>query len=225
MDIRHQEYAAYYQARYQKVAKNPWYPHTAAAERELLDAITTAPSLEAFDDVLRSRNLNVKCAVARVRDDQTARARFYGEMDQPIRAGSALEILENLDSRGYTNVMDLQTMVSEVEMRWMTRIFRDEHLIEEFWGDWKVLEDIECYRYAVVPERWKAERSQSAAADIARGRESWRTHTLPQVRKFDPDYQTDHDLLREPRHRRKVPVEDGVFERRLAGHRRYVGVE
>jgi hypothetical protein len=223
MESRHQEYIDYYRVRYEKVARDPLYPHTAQAERELYEAISGAPSLEAFGEILKAKGLNVKGAVARVRDQYTARARFYSELEETVRAGAALEILQHLDARAYTDVMDLMTMVSDVETRWMVRISSDEHLIEAFWGDWKVLEDIECMTYAPVPDRWKEKRSRSIAGELARGIESWRSMTLPEIRKYDPAYVTDHDLLRATRHRRKVPIYDGAFERRIAGHKAFIG--
>ncbi|MBU1068422.1 hypothetical protein KJ975_02545 [Myxococcota bacterium] len=224
MEQQHQEYVDYYRVRYEKVANHPKYPFTAHAERELYEAIAGAPSLEAFGEILQARGLNVKCAVARIRDNYTARARFYTELEETVRAGAALEILHHLETTEYTDVMALQSMVSDVETRWMNRISSDEHLIEEFWGDWKVLEDIECAEYAPVPERWKEKRRRLNAQEIARGIEAWRTRTLPEMRKFDPAYVPDHDLLRAPRHRRKVPVYDGAFERRILGHKNYLGV-
>ncbi len=223
MESRHQEYVDYYRVRYEKVAREPSYPHTARAEWEMYQAIAGAPSLEAFGEILQSQGLNVKVAVARVRDQYTARARFYSELQETVRAGASLEILQNLDAKDYTDVMDLMSMVSDVETRWMIHISSDEHLIEEFWGDWKVLEDIECMQYAPVPDRWKEKRRASIARELSRGTEVWRTLTLPEMRKYDPSYVANHDLLREPRHRRKVPINDGAFERRILGHKALIG--
>jgi len=224
MEQRQREYVEYYRVRYRKVQDSSLYPHTAQAELEMLRAIESAPSLEAFGDLVRERALNVKVAVARVRDEQIARVNHYLERKEKVRAGSALEILRTLDERDFDDVMELSSMVTDVETRWMNRISADEHLIEEFWGDWKILEDIECDEHAEVPERWKAERRAAAQREIVRGNESWRDHGLPNIRKFDPSYTANHDLLREPRHRRKVPIGDGAFERRIVGHKRYLGV-
>ncbi len=46
MDQRHSEYVAYYESRLAKYEGNPLYPRSAAAERALFDAISTASSLE-----------------------------------------------------------------------------------------------------------------------------------------------------------------------------------
>ncbi len=182
MESRHQEYVDYYRVRYEKVAREPSYPHTARAEWEMYQAIAGAPSLEAFGEILQSQGLNVKVAVARVRDQYTARARFYSELQETVRAGASLEILQNLDAKDYTDVMDLMSMVSDVETRWMIHISSDEHLIEEFWGDWKVLEDIECMQYAPVPDRWCCDGSTLGDASGPSGGLAGRLRLLCSVR-------------------------------------------
>lgn len=225
MDARHQEYVAYYEARLRNVAGNPLYPHTEAAERALYEAIRTAPDLAAFRERLERDQLEVACAVARVRDQATARAALYDELDEPVRAGPEKAILALLDQRTFTDVQSLTEAVGAIEGEWRARIAADETLIEEFWGDWKILEDIEEREQAIVPHAWHPERLESVAKERRTGAEHYHQHTLPETRKFVPDYQPDYQALGETRHRRKMPVADAIIHRRIAGHRRYRGLD
>lgn len=225
MDQRHAEYVEYYRSRLKKFEGNPMYPHSEAAERAMFDAIATASSLEEFRTRQAEGKLALACAIATVRDEQNAQIAFLTEIQESVRVQPHLEILRNLDSQSYTDVGQVTTMVSEVMTRWNLEIARDETLIAEFWPDWKVLEDIEMLEQAAVPEAWFAERQASHAAAIQRGREHYHGHSLPETRKFVPDYMPDHQALWQPRHRRKVPLADDIVAERIAGHKRYVGVE
>ena len=223
MDQRHQEYIEYYQARLKKYENNPLCPHTAAAERALFEAISTASSIEEFGERVKQGKLNIKCAIALVRDQETARANLYKELEEHVRAGSSLEILQKLDS--IETVEDLNTMVTDVETRWHGRIAADETTVPEFWGDWKILEDIECDEKAQVPEQYRPERQKAVEEEIRRGTQTWNQETIPNMRKFVPDYEYGWDLLWETRHRRLIPVSDDVLKRRIEDHKRYVGAK
>jgi hypothetical protein len=225
MDQRQQEYVAYYEARLRNVAGNPLYPHTEAAERALYEAIRSAPSLEAFRERLEKEKLEVGCAVARVRDQATARAALYEELEEPVRAGPEKAVLALLESRTFDDVQSLTEAVGAIEGEWRLRISADETLIDHFWGDWKILEDIEESEQAIVPHGWHPERLESAARERQKGAEHYRKHTLPETRKFFPDYEPDYQALWAVRHRRKMPVADPIVQRRIAGHRRYRGID
>jgi len=225
MDQRHQEYVAYYEARLRNVAGNPLYPHSEAAERALYEAIRDAASLEAFRERLEQEKLEVACAVARVRDQATARAGLYEELEEPVRAGPEKAVLALLESRSFDDVQSLTEAVGAIEGEWRQRIGADETLIEEFWGDWKILEDIEESEQAIVPQGWHPERLESAARERQTGAEHFHQVTLPETRKFFPAYEPDYAALWAVRHRRKMPVADPIVERRIAGHRRYRSID
>lgn len=225
MDQRHQEYLAYYEARLRNVAGNPLYPHTEAAERALCDALRSAPTLEAFRERLEREKLEVACAVARVRDQATARAALYDELEEPVRAGPEKAVLALLDSRAFTDVQSLTEAVGAIEGEWRQRIAADETLIEELWSDWKILEDVEECEQAIVPHAWHPERLERAARERRTGAEHHHQVTLPETRKFIPDYQPDYQALWQVRHRRKMPLADLIVQRRIACHRRYRGID
>jgi len=224
MDQRHQEYVEYYRARMRKYEGNPMYPHSYAAERALFEAISTAASLDEFGDRLRAGKLDVACAIARVRDHAVAESAFYAELEEPVRAAPHLEILQKLDSMTFDNAQDLNSMVTETLTRWNMEISKDEMLLPDFWGDWKIMEDIECDEQAIVPERWHQERRESVANELARGAEHYAQVTIPEARKFFPDYVPRHEQLWETRHRRKIPLADDIVAQRIENHKRYWGI-
>ena len=225
MEQRHQEYVDYYRARLERAEANKArYPETAAAERALCEAISTAATLEQFREREREGKLSLACAVARTRDVERAEADFYLEIEETVRAQPHLEVLRRLDESPPQTVEDLTTLVTETLDRWNLAISADETLRGEFWGDWKVLEDIECDERAEVPERWREERTRSVAKELERGASHWRDHVIPEMRKFVPDYEPRWKELWEMRHRRRFPLADKVVEGRIADFKRYVGV-
>ncbi len=225
MDQRHTEYVEYYRARLAKYENNPLYPNLEAAERALFDAISTAATLEEFRERQAQGNLALKCAIARVRDMETAEANLYTELQETVRAAPNLEVLRRLDETAFDNVQDLVSMVSEVHVKWQLEITRDEMLRSEFWNDWKIMEDIECDQQAAVPEDWHDERRRSVASELERCATFWREHTIPEFKKFVPDFAPDWNKLLETRHRRLAPLADDIVTEKIAAHKRLVGVE
>jgi hypothetical protein len=225
MDQRHSEYIDYYRARLKKYEGNPTYPHSAAAEKEMFEAISTASDLEEFGEIVHGQKLPLKCAIALVRDTYTAWAKLYEELEETVRLQPNLVILKNLDEMEFDTVMDLNTMVTDVETKWQLRISEDETLRVEVWGDLKIIEDTVEDEVAEVPGTWAEERRQSVANELRRGSEHWNQHTIPEAKKFFPDFQPDWETLWESRHRRVMPIPDESLRRRIADHRRRVGVE
>jgi hypothetical protein len=223
MDQRHAEYVEYYRVRAQKYQNNPFFPHSAAAEQALYNAIATASSLEEFGERLRAGHLNVACAVARQRDIATAEANFFQARNEVVREAPWREILANLDANHYTDVLDLNTMVTSVLDKWNLKISEDEMLRGDFATDWKIMEDIETDEQTDVPDEWHAERQQSHAEELERGRTHFHDITLPEWRKFIPHYQPNWAILSQPRHRRHFLVSDDVFNYRIHQHMRYCG--
>jgi hypothetical protein len=224
MEKRHAEYVEYYRARLAGCEGNPLYPHTAAAERALFEAISTAASLEEFRQREAAGQLSLRCAIARVRDTEAAEARFYQELEEVVRAQPCLEILRRLDESPPQTVEDLNSLVTSVHDRWNARITADETLRDELWDDWKILEDIECDERAVVPPRWHEERRRAVARELEKGAAHYREHTLPETRKFVPDYAPDYEALWELRHRRRFPLGNDIVGEKIAAHRRYRGI-
>jgi hypothetical protein len=224
LDSRQRAYLEYYEARARKYDGHPLYPNLAVAERALCDALREALRLEDFRERLRRDRLELRCAIARVRDTAMAEATFYEEIAEPVRAEPHREVLRALDAQRFDDVQQLTRVVNEIHVRWQVEISRDEMLRSDFWNDWKVLEDLECEEVAEVPARWREERARRAADTRARAAAHWREHWLPGVRRRIPDYTPDWDALWAKRHRRCFPVPDDVLAQRLAEHPRLLGV-
>ena len=52
---------------------------------------------------------------------------------------------------------------------------------DEFYSDFKVLEDIEVWEKAEVPDEWKAEIKESIQKDVESGRKQWEEDILPNL--------------------------------------------
>lgn len=222
MDARHQEYIEYYRARLRRYDGDPHYPRTAAAQRAMLGAIETAPDLESVGQRVIGEALHVKCAVALVWDQEEARAKLYGELDEPVRAAPHRQVVDALAARDFTDVAALNTMVSETLDRSNAPITADEVPRDEFWNALKVLEDLAIWETAEVPDEWKAERAEFIAETRARMAETAAT-SRDGVRKFVPDYAPDWDALWQTRHRRRLPLPDDTLRRRIAEYLRAIG--
>lgn len=222
MDQRHKEYTGYYEARVKKAEQNSLYPNLAAAEKELYKAISTAKDLEEFAKCVEKNKLELKCAIAKVKDQETALSNYYLSIQEEVRAKSSLEVLSKLED--VQSIDELTTMVSEVHNKWLTQISADETIIPEFWNVFSMLENIEETKKAKVPSMWKTERKEFVRKTIADGTQSW-SNFLNDQKKFKPDYKYNHKLIWADRHRRKIPLSDKVVKRRIENHKQYVGVK
>lgn len=222
MDQRHREYVEYYRARFRRYEGDAVYPRMREAERAMLDAIETAPDLETFGERVRSGSLHVRCAVALVLDQEEARARLYESLDEPVRARPHRQVVECLSNGDIRDVGELNTLVSKILDAGNIPISADEVLRDELWNDLKVLEDVQCWSEAEVPDEWRAERAEFVKETLARLSESIRTRTT-EMRKFDPAYAPDWDALWQARHRRRLTVPDATLHRRIDEHRKAGG--
>ncbi|MBL4632858.1 MAG: hypothetical protein JKY56_03245 [Kofleriaceae bacterium] len=225
MEQRHSEYVEYYRARLQRYEGNVLYPHSAAAEKAIFDAISGCQTLEDFEQIDAQQQLTLRCAIALVRDKYTAESQLYLELQETVRAQPGLQILANLDGSPPATSAELTTMVNDIETQHQLKIAEDETLISSFWGDFKIMEDIEEDEMASIPPQWQSQAQESIAKELAHGAKSFSEVTLVEARKFFPNYQPNWDDLSEPRHRRKVPLPDEVFAARITNHKKYVGWE
>ncbi|MCK9150424.1 hypothetical protein [Methanobacterium alcaliphilum] len=222
MNQRHQEYVEYYQSRLKKYEDNPLYPHSYNSEKALYDAIYNSEDLEEFGLKLEKENLAVKNAIALVKDQETARKNLLIKLKEEIRLHAPLRILDIIDSME-TDV-ELVNAISEIEGEVNVEIILDL-FTDQLRYDLMVLEEIEVYQSAEVPEEWKKEINHDNPQKIInQGRNDWKEEILPNARNWDPQWNYNFDLIWEERHRRLIPIPDEVLEKRIEQFKIYRGI-
>jgi len=206
------DYRDYYRARAERFAANPLYPETAAAERAMADAVDSAASLE---DLQRTAfELSVEMGRALARDQASARAAVYAETAEAVRARGPAEVLARVDEAA--DAPALASLLEAIEQRIGVAVTLDE--LTRLWAmSLTALENVEVWRTAQVPDRWRSELEQHAREAIAAERDTW-AQVEAEGRRHDPGWSFDPAVARADRHRRLVPMADAVFERRLAEH-------
>lgn len=222
MEIRHQEYIDYYHVRMKKYENNSLYPHSYQSEKELYEAIANSKDLEEFGRKVDEGNLAVENAIALVKDQETARKNLYQELKEKIRLHAPLRILDVVDT--VTTDTELVNSVSEIEGEVNVEITLDL-FTDQIYHDLMILEEIEVYQKAEVPDEWKNEINQEYPQDlIDQGRKDWMDHVLPNAQQWDPHWQYDFDLIWEDRHRRLIPIPDQVLKMRIEQFKSYRGI-
>ncbi len=222
MEKRHEDYIRYYKARKLKYENNPMYKNAYEAENNMYHAISGISKLEEFKNIIETQKLNLKCAIALVKDKETARLKHFNELQETVRAKAPQQILAIIDS--IQDVMDLTQKVSEIETK-ISREISIDLFVDEFFSDFRSLENIEIYANSNMPEgEWKQEAEKRMNEEIARFKERWETMILPENRKWQPDWDLNYDVIWEHRHRRKIPLSDEVIKKRIAEHKKYRGV-
>ncbi|MGC9517153.1 MAG: hypothetical protein ACP5C3_05585 [Methanomicrobiales archaeon] len=222
MDQRHQEYIDYYKSRMIKYEKNPLYKNSFETEKALYEAITSSKDLEEFGHKVEEGNLAVKNAIALVKDQEKARENQFKEMKEYVRLKAPQKILEIIDS--VQSDMELVEKISEIEAKVNIEISLDL-MTDYFYNDFSILEEIEVYSSAEVPEKWHEDLNNRYPQEmISLGRESWIKDVLPSVIDWDPNWKFDFDLIWQERHRRLIPIKDEIVNRRVEQFKEYRGL-
>ena len=206
------DYRDYYRSRARRYAANPLYPETAAAEQAMSDAVDAASSI----DDLRTTAVELSLAMghALARDQARARAAVYAATDEDVRAQGPAEVIAGIDTAA--DAPALASMLSAIEQRTGVAVAADE--LTRWWTtSLTALENVEVWRTAQVPDRWRAELDGYATEALAAERAGW-AETVAQARQHQADWTFDPAVARAERHRRLVPVAEPVFERRLREH-------
>ena len=206
------DYKNYYQARVTRFANDPDFPETFKAEQNLCNAILSCNQLEELRE--KMGNLNNKVAVAQTIDKYNIRHNHYLEIKEIIRAKGPERIIAKAGN--YEKVMDLITMVTEEENKNSVEITTDS--IQPF-DDWMLLERIEVYENAEVPEKYKSEMKESVEEMKKSVRESLERNET-EYKKWVPSFQFNANLVFEERHRRTFPFKDGDVKARLEEFRK-----
>ena len=206
------DYRDYYRSRALRYAANPLYPETAAAEQAMAGAVDAA---ESFEDLQSSAiELSLAMGHALARDQARARAAVYAETAESVRAQGPAEVIADIG--GTTDAPALAAMLAAVEQRTVAAVTVDE--LTRLWTtSLTTLENVEVWRTAQVPDRWRAELDDFARSALADARGAW-AQVEEQAARHQSGWTFDPDIARAERHRRLIPLADQVFERRLAEH-------
>ncbi|MDO8870772.1 MAG: hypothetical protein Q7V10_08505 [Methanobacteriaceae archaeon] len=222
MNQRHQEYVKYYESRLKKYENNLLYPYSYKSEKALYDAISESEDLEEFGQKVEWGNLAVKNAIALVKDQETARKNLLIELKEEIRLHAPSRILDIVDS--LKTDVELINTVSEIEGDVNVEVTLDL-FTDQIRYDLMILEEIEVYQSAEVPDEWKNEINQENPQElIKQGNKQWEDAMLPQAQKWDPPWQYQSDLIWEERHRRLIPIPHEVLEKKIKQFKTYRGI-
>ncbi|MDO5836876.1 MAG: hypothetical protein Q4P17_10230 [Methanobacterium sp.] len=222
MEKRHQEYLEYYQARLKKYEHNPLYPHSQQSQEALYQSIASSKNLEEWGQKVENQQLDLKSAIALVKDKETARKKFYQDLNEQIRLHAPVKILEIVDS--VKTEAELINTVNKIEGEVNIEITLDlfTHAIID---DLMMLEEIEVHQTAEVPEEWKKEINHDYPQElINQGRKDWVEMVEPNARQWDPQWKFNLDLIWEERHRRLIPFQDEVLKKRVDQFKTYRGL-
>jgi hypothetical protein len=201
------EYKAYYRVRAERYANNPNYKHSYEAEQKLSEAMQSCNQLEEFKDKLG--NLNEKCANALIKDQYIMRRDFYKEMQEHVRVLGPERILEKIDEIG--TALDIAQMVVEETNKNSIEISMDESTLL---GEWKLLDDIEIYKNAEVPGKYKSymqEIVDDAKKSLVRNVEWLEENNAP----WQEGWRLNPELIWEHRHFRLSPYKREDVEEQL----------
>jgi hypothetical protein len=212
------EYREYYRARAARFAAQPEYPESAVAEARLAEAVEQATSMADLQQRVIGGGLSLECGKALARDQANARAALFARAGEDVRAQDPAEMLAGLDA--VADAAALAALGSGAAQRNGQAVTVDE--LTRLWAtSLLALENIETWRTARVPARWRAELDSRADEAVAGERETWR-EVVATGAQYQPGWRLDETVARAPRHRRLVPVPDEAFETRLSEHRTVV---
>ena len=211
-----QAYKNYYRVRAERFANNSNYPFSFEAESNLSAVMQSCNELIEFKDKIG--NLNERCATALIKDEYYLEKSFYEKHQEHIRILAAKRILDRVDN--CSDSTELATLVIDEMNKNSLEISMDEYQ-REFQGDWFLMDRIEVYENAEVPNEYKAE-FQSTANEIKASIIKSNEETEREALKFQSDYVMKPELNLQHRHRRLIPYSDEHLEEQLAKYKSLV---
>ncbi|CDG65328.1 MAG: hypothetical protein PWQ15_962 [Methanobacterium sp.] len=157
-----------------------------------------------------------------MKDKETARKKFYQDLNEQTKLHAPVKILEVVDS--VKSEAELVNTVNEIESEVNIEIILD-HFTQAIIDDLMMLEEIEVYQTREVPEEWRKEINHDYPHElIDQERKDRVEHVEPNARHWDPQGKFNPDLIWEERHRRLIPIQDEVLKRRIEQFKTYRGL-
>ena len=210
MDSLLNDYKTYYKVRMERYEGDPNYPHSYESEKALYEAMNSCDELAEFRDKLG--DLNVKNAIALVKDEESARLQHFEKHEEKVRALAPKRILEKIDTAQSPN--DVAMISSEIEQE-VSNLISIDGFYDVIGSDLiPLLEDLEVTKKAEIPSKYESDRQHSVSEIEASIRS--RIHDVhEQAHHWDPNWKMDLNVVWETRHRKKIALEDTQLENRL----------
>lgn len=211
-----EEYKAYYKVRAERFANNPNYKHSYEAETNLSDAMQSCGVLEEFKDKLGDKN--IKCGIALIQDKYAMRIQHYTDMKETVRLQVSIDVLSAVGEA--ETAMDIVTAVNKTETEGMTKIAMDE-ANRQLYGEWFILDRIEIYENAEVPDNYKS-TLQSWANEAKQSLIEGNTFLEDNNDKWQPGWRHTPEVILEHRHKRLSPYKDEHLTEQLNTYRNII---
>ena len=210
MDQLLADYKAYYKARMDRYEGNPMYTFSYQSEKALSDAMNSCNKLIEFKDKIG--DLNIKNAIAMVKDKATARLKHYEELKETVRALEPKLQLERIETA--KTDMDVVEIANNASHEAMILIAVDE-LHDHFYTDViPSLETIEMLRNIEGAQQYQSDIDYSIQEELKKLKEGIQD-LEENAQSWQEGWKFNPDLIWEHRHRRKIPLPDAVLEKRL----------
>lgn len=210
MDQLLEDYKAYYKARMDRYEGNPLFTNSYQTEKALSDAMNSCKELIEFKDKIG--DLNIKNAIAMVKDKAAARFKHYSDLKEEVRALEPKFQLERIDVA--KTDMDVVEIASNASHEAMILITVDL-MVDHFYSDIiPRLETIEVLRNMEEADKYREELQYSINEELTALKEGVKD-LEDNAQSWQQGWRFNPDLVWEFRHRRKIPLPDTVIEKRL----------
>ncbi|MFT5822047.1 MAG: hypothetical protein ACI8ZM_003303 [Crocinitomix sp.] len=217
MDTLLEDYKLYYRARMDRYENDPLFAHSFESEKALSNAMDSCQELIDFKDKIG--DLNIKNAIALVKDQETARLSHYTDLQENIRALAPTWILEKIDDAADAN--EVVTISMEMDQKASIAIAVDGFM-DTVWSDLiPMLENLEVMEKAIMPSQYEQDR-QKQVESIKTQIKSSVADLRNQARDWDTEWQLNLELVWEFRHRKKIPLADEMLQKRINELKNYV---
>ena len=214
MDQLLQDYKAYYKARMERWEGNPLYPNSYQSEKALFEAMDSCNELIEFKDKIG--DLNVKNAIALVKDKETARLKHYQELQENVRAKGPEFVMGRIGSA--TSDMNLVEIATKADHEAMILIAVDE-MTDHFYGDIiPRLETLDMLRNIEGAENYKSDIEYSIQEELKKIKEGVQD-LEDNAQSWQEGWRFNPDLIWEHRHRKRIPLPENVLQKRLTEYK------
>jgi hypothetical protein len=211
------EYVDYYRVRMNRFEHDADYKNSYLSEKAIFEAIDGSGKLNDFKE--RLGNLNELNAVALTKDEYKIRLNHYAKIKETVRALGPQRIVARADE--YNEVFNLMTMIGEEENKNMIEISMDD--VSLFLNAWFMIDQIDIYENSNVPSKYQAERQKYANEMKKNLLERYNDHTN-EMRKWQPDWKFNPELIWEERHRRLIPYNDQDVKEKIEQYKKILSI-